>query len=79
VRDRIAVVREARAAAGLTDQPFRTVVYVEVDPSTPDLAGALTRRATEFGDIGATSVVFQTPEGAPDPRPLIDALARALT
>jgi alkanesulfonate monooxygenase SsuD/methylene tetrahydromethanopterin reductase-like flavin-dependent oxidoreductase (luciferase family) len=79
VRERIAVVREARTAAGLADEPFRVVVYVEVDPTTPDLAGVLARRAAEFGDIGATSVVFQTPEDAPDTRPLIDALARALT
>jgi alkanesulfonate monooxygenase SsuD/methylene tetrahydromethanopterin reductase-like flavin-dependent oxidoreductase (luciferase family) len=75
-RDRLAVVREGRAAAERTDEPFRAVVYVEVDPTTPDLAGELARRAAEFGDIGATSVVFQAPEGAPDPRPLIDALGR---
>ncbi|WP_308258086.1 LLM class flavin-dependent oxidoreductase [Pseudonocardia lacus] len=77
VRRQVAEVQQGREAAGRADEPFRVVVYVEVDPGAPDLADRLASRAAELGGAGATSVVFQTPGDAPDPRPVIDALARS--
>jgi alkanesulfonate monooxygenase SsuD/methylene tetrahydromethanopterin reductase-like flavin-dependent oxidoreductase (luciferase family) len=77
VRRQIASVQEGREAAGRADEPFRVVVYVELDPAATDLAAQTARRAAELGEAGATSVVFQAPGNAPDPRPLIDALVRS--
>ncbi len=77
VRRQVASVREGREAAGRADDPFRVVVYVEVDPTAADLAGEMARRTAELAGAGATSVVFQAPGDRPDPTPLIDALVRA--
>ena len=77
VRESLAAVEEGRAAAGRTDEPFRVVGYVEVDPAAPDLPDLLARRTAEFGAAGVTSVVFQTTDDDPDPEPLIAALGRA--
>jgi alkanesulfonate monooxygenase SsuD/methylene tetrahydromethanopterin reductase-like flavin-dependent oxidoreductase (luciferase family) len=71
-------VEEGRAAGGRSGEPFRVVIYVELDPSSADLAAQITRRSSELASAGVTSVVFQFPGGSPDPLPLIAALrARA--
>jgi alkanesulfonate monooxygenase SsuD/methylene tetrahydromethanopterin reductase-like flavin-dependent oxidoreductase (luciferase family) len=77
VRESLARVEEGRAAAGRTDQPFRVVIYVEVDPAAPDLPDLLAARTAELGAAGVTSVIFQATAAAPDPGPLIAALGRA--
>lgn len=55
--------------AGRTD-PFRTVVFVEVETATQ-----VGEWASRLGSAGADAVVFQAPGDAPDPRPLIEACA----
>ncbi|MCO1658313.1 LLM class flavin-dependent oxidoreductase [Pseudonocardia humida] len=77
VRRQLASVQQGREAAGRADGPFRAVVYVEADPTATDLSAQMARRAAELGGVGATSVVFQPPGVAPDPRPLIEALMRS--
>jgi alkanesulfonate monooxygenase SsuD/methylene tetrahydromethanopterin reductase-like flavin-dependent oxidoreductase (luciferase family) len=66
-------VRAARAAVDEVrgDRPFQVVLYVEVD----DL-GAVSDQVAAATAAGADVVVLQPPEDAPDPEPLIAALAR---
>jgi alkanesulfonate monooxygenase SsuD/methylene tetrahydromethanopterin reductase-like flavin-dependent oxidoreductase (luciferase family) len=54
-------VAEGRAAAGRTEEPFRTVVYVEVDTRAPDLKSTVAGAAEALGAAGADTVVFQAP------------------
>lgn len=68
------VVEEGAAAAGRTTAPL-VVVYVELDGRSPDLAGQVAAAVTDFVAQGADSVIFQSVGEAPDPEPLIAALA----
>jgi alkanesulfonate monooxygenase SsuD/methylene tetrahydromethanopterin reductase-like flavin-dependent oxidoreductase (luciferase family) len=70
-------VAEGRAAAGRTAEPFRTVVYVEVDTKASDLQARVEDTAGALGEAGADTVVFQAPGEYPDPEPLIEACAGA--
>jgi alkanesulfonate monooxygenase SsuD/methylene tetrahydromethanopterin reductase-like flavin-dependent oxidoreductase (luciferase family) len=76
VRAARAEVDAGRAAAGRTD-PYRVVVYVEPPAGLPagELADVVEMSVRGLGDAGATSVVFQGSAEAPDPGPLIHALA----
>jgi alkanesulfonate monooxygenase SsuD/methylene tetrahydromethanopterin reductase-like flavin-dependent oxidoreductase (luciferase family) len=68
-------VAEGRAAAGRTTEPFRTVVYVELDPRKGHLQAQVADAAGALGEAGADTVVFQAPGESPDPEPLIEACA----
>lgn len=68
------VVEEGAAAAGRTTPPL-VVVYVELDPSTPDLPARVASAIDAFAAEGADSVIFQSVAEAPDPEPFIAALA----
>lgn len=74
VRDGCALVGAARAAAGRTG-PARVVVYTEIDTAGPALAARVEDRAAALGAAGADAVVFQATVDAPDPEPLIAAIA----
>lgn len=68
---------EVRAARALVDEvrgdrPFQVVLYVEVDDP-----GAASDQVAAATAAGADVVVVQPPEDAPDPEPLIAALARS--
>jgi alkanesulfonate monooxygenase SsuD/methylene tetrahydromethanopterin reductase-like flavin-dependent oxidoreductase (luciferase family) len=65
-----------RAAAGRTDEPFDTVVMVELDTTTPDLVEQIDESIATLAGIGVTTVVFQPTGEAPDPQPLIAACAK---
>ncbi|WP_219415969.1 LLM class flavin-dependent oxidoreductase [Pseudonocardia nigra] len=67
-------VQEGRAAAERTD-PFRILVYVEVDATSPALAAQIDKSVEELGAAGADALIFQGTGEAPDPEPLIAALA----
>lgn len=69
------IIDEGYAASGRAGRS-RVTVYVPVDTTAPDLRGRLRERAAEFGAAGADAVSFEAPSDAPDPRPIIDALAR---
>lgn len=69
-----AIVEEGRAASGRDGLP-RVITYAEVDPAQPDLRGVLRARAEELAAAGADAVAFHGTFDAPDPRPLLDALA----
>jgi alkanesulfonate monooxygenase SsuD/methylene tetrahydromethanopterin reductase-like flavin-dependent oxidoreductase (luciferase family) len=60
-------VREVRAVSG-----GRLVVFTDVDDPAQ-----IPERAAELGEAGADAVVFTAPAEAPDPAPLIAALARS--
>jgi alkanesulfonate monooxygenase SsuD/methylene tetrahydromethanopterin reductase-like flavin-dependent oxidoreductase (luciferase family) len=72
---RVACEQVAEGRAGRTDEPFRVVVYVEVDPRAADLKAVVAETAEELGEAGADTVVFQAPGAEPDPEPLIEACA----
>jgi alkanesulfonate monooxygenase SsuD/methylene tetrahydromethanopterin reductase-like flavin-dependent oxidoreductase (luciferase family) len=78
VRAARAEVDAGRAAAGRTD-PYRVVVYLEPSTDLPagELADAVAGAARDLAGAGATSVVFQGSAAAPDPLPLIRAVAGA--
>jgi alkanesulfonate monooxygenase SsuD/methylene tetrahydromethanopterin reductase-like flavin-dependent oxidoreductase (luciferase family) len=65
-----------RRAAGRADEPFDTVVFVEVDTTAPDLDARIDESVTTLAGIGASTVVFQPTGEAPDPQPLIAACAK---
>lgn len=65
------VVRRAREAVG---GAAHLCVYTEVDLRGG--LGDLGRWVARLGAAGADTVVLQAPGDAPDPRPLVDALAR---
>lgn len=73
VRASCADIAVARAAAGRTD-PFRVVVYAQLDAVTPDTVAT---SAAELGAAGADTVVFVPADDALDPRPLVAACAAA--
>jgi alkanesulfonate monooxygenase SsuD/methylene tetrahydromethanopterin reductase-like flavin-dependent oxidoreductase (luciferase family) len=75
VRAACAEVDAGRAVGGRTD-PYQVVVYVETPtgPAADELADVVARTVRDLGEAGATSVVFQGSDTAPDPRPLLTAL-----
>lgn len=72
----VANAAAGRTAAGRTDEPFDTIVFVELDTSAADLAGRIDESVTTLAGIGVDTVVFQPTGEAPDPQPLIDACAK---
>jgi alkanesulfonate monooxygenase SsuD/methylene tetrahydromethanopterin reductase-like flavin-dependent oxidoreductase (luciferase family) len=74
VRSCRATAEEGRAAAGRTD-PVHVVSYVEVDARSAALAEQVEESIQSLAAAGANSVVFQAIGEAPDPEPLINALA----
>jgi alkanesulfonate monooxygenase SsuD/methylene tetrahydromethanopterin reductase-like flavin-dependent oxidoreductase (luciferase family) len=76
VREGAAGAAAAGKAAGRADEPFDTVVFVEVDPGASDLEARIDESVTTLTEIGATTVVFQPTGEAPDPLPLIAACAK---
>jgi alkanesulfonate monooxygenase SsuD/methylene tetrahydromethanopterin reductase-like flavin-dependent oxidoreductase (luciferase family) len=76
VRAGVANAAAGRTAAGRADEPFDTVVFVEVDTTAADLAERIDESVTTLAGIGATTVVFQPTGEAPDPLPLIAACAK---
>ena len=72
----VAEVDAGRATAGRTD-PYHVVVYTEppTDLSAGELADVVATTVRDLGAAGATSVVFQGSADAPDPAPLVRALA----
>jgi alkanesulfonate monooxygenase SsuD/methylene tetrahydromethanopterin reductase-like flavin-dependent oxidoreductase (luciferase family) len=77
VRAARAEVEEGRAAAGRTDR-YQVVVYTGPPTGLPpdELAGVLATTVRDLERAGATSVVFQGSDDAPDPMPLLAALPR---
>ena len=75
LRAALAEVDAGRATAGRTDPP-RVVVYIEPPVGLPadELADVVGRSVRDLGEAGATSVVFQGSDAAPDPAPLLRAL-----
>jgi alkanesulfonate monooxygenase SsuD/methylene tetrahydromethanopterin reductase-like flavin-dependent oxidoreductase (luciferase family) len=76
VREGAAQAAAARNAAGRGDEPFDTVVFVDVDPAAPDVDARIDETIVTMSGIGATTVVFVPPGETPDPRPLIEACAK---
>jgi hypothetical protein len=76
VREGVANAAAAREAAGRADEPFDTVVFVEVDPRASDLEARIDESVTTLAEIGAATVVFQPTGEAPDSLPLIAACAK---
>ncbi len=72
VRAALVHVERGRTAAGRTD-PFRVIAYLEVVDAAAD---GLRQQVLDLGAAGADTVVLQPPGDAPDPDPLIDAVAR---
>jgi alkanesulfonate monooxygenase SsuD/methylene tetrahydromethanopterin reductase-like flavin-dependent oxidoreductase (luciferase family) len=75
LRASLAEVDAGRAAAERTDPP-RVVVYIEPPVGLPadELADVVGQSVRDLGEAGATSVVFQGSDEAPDPAPLLRAL-----
>jgi len=69
VRASCADIAEARAAVGRTE-PFRVVVYVQLDEVTPQRVESA---AAELGAAGADTVVFLAGDADLDPLPLVEA------
>jgi alkanesulfonate monooxygenase SsuD/methylene tetrahydromethanopterin reductase-like flavin-dependent oxidoreductase (luciferase family) len=76
VREGVANAAAGRKTGGRVDEPFDTVVFVEVDPGASDLEARIDESITTFTGIGAGTVVFQPTGQAPDPLPLIAACAK---
>ena len=82
VADADAVRRARTAVDGWRERPGTlgrgsVVVYTEVDPEGPGLEDRVAERVAVLQDAGADRVVLQASASAPDPRPLINALASA--
>lgn len=73
VRVSCADIAAARAAVGRSE-PFRVVVYAQLDEVGPQ---AVADVAAELGEAGADTVVFVPRDADPDPMPLIEACAAA--
>jgi len=71
VRAALAHVEGGRA--GRSD-PFRAVVYVELDATAPALRDRVADAVSAYARAGAGTVVLQATAAAPDPEPLIAAL-----
>lgn len=69
-----AAVAEGAAAAGRDAAPH-VVAYVEVDPTAADLRARIAENVATCAAAGAHSIVFQGTEDAPDPEPIIAAIA----
>jgi len=76
VREGVANAAAGSAAAGRGDEPFDTVVFVEVDAGATDLADRIEESIGTFAEIGASTVVFQPTGEAPAALPLIEACAK---
>ncbi|QYN34435.1 LLM class flavin-dependent oxidoreductase [Pseudonocardia sp. DSM 110487] len=76
VREGVANAAAGSKAAGRSGEPFDTVVFVEVDAGAPDLVARIDESVTTLAEIGASTVVFQPVGEAPDPLPLIAAVAK---
>jgi alkanesulfonate monooxygenase SsuD/methylene tetrahydromethanopterin reductase-like flavin-dependent oxidoreductase (luciferase family) len=76
VRAALEHVAEGRAAAGRTGEPFRAVVFVELDTKDPALPAQVDETASALGEAGADVVVFHALGEHPDPEPLVEACAR---
>ena len=76
LREGVANAAAGSRAAGRADEPFDTVVFVEVDTTAPDLDARIDESITTLVGIGASTVVFQPTGEAPDPQPLIAACAK---
>jgi alkanesulfonate monooxygenase SsuD/methylene tetrahydromethanopterin reductase-like flavin-dependent oxidoreductase (luciferase family) len=76
VRAACVEVEAGRAVAGRTD-PYQVVVYIEppVSVEADELADVVAKAVRDLGGAGATSVVFQGSAEAPDPGPLLRAIA----
>jgi alkanesulfonate monooxygenase SsuD/methylene tetrahydromethanopterin reductase-like flavin-dependent oxidoreductase (luciferase family) len=76
VRAACVEVEAGRAVAGRTD-PYKVVVYIEppVGLAADGLADVVAKAVRDLGGAGATSVVFQGSAEAPDPGPLLRAIA----
>jgi alkanesulfonate monooxygenase SsuD/methylene tetrahydromethanopterin reductase-like flavin-dependent oxidoreductase (luciferase family) len=76
VRAACVEVEAGRAVAGRTD-PYQVVVYIEppVALEADELADVVAMAVRDLGGAGATSVVFQGSAEAPDPGPLLRAIA----
>jgi alkanesulfonate monooxygenase SsuD/methylene tetrahydromethanopterin reductase-like flavin-dependent oxidoreductase (luciferase family) len=76
VRAACVEVEAGRAVAGRTD-PYQVVVYIEppVSVEADELADVVEKVVRDLGEAGATSVVFQGSAEAPDPGPLLRAIA----
>ena len=75
VRAACALVAEGRDGAGRAAEPFRTTVYVELDPTATGLPARIADAIGTLGEAGADAVVLQGTGEAPDPQPLIEACA----
>jgi alkanesulfonate monooxygenase SsuD/methylene tetrahydromethanopterin reductase-like flavin-dependent oxidoreductase (luciferase family) len=76
IREGVANATAGSRAAGRADEPFDTVVFVELDTGAPDLEARIDESVTTLAGVGADTVVFQATGEAPDPQPLIAACAR---
>jgi alkanesulfonate monooxygenase SsuD/methylene tetrahydromethanopterin reductase-like flavin-dependent oxidoreductase (luciferase family) len=76
IRDGVANAAAGAREAGRAEEPFDTIVFVEVDAAGPDLVARVDESIATFAEIGATTVVFQPTGEAPDPLPLIAACAK---
>jgi alkanesulfonate monooxygenase SsuD/methylene tetrahydromethanopterin reductase-like flavin-dependent oxidoreductase (luciferase family) len=76
IREGVANAAAGSRAAGRADEPFDTVVFVELDTRAPDLEARIDESVTTLAGVGADTVVFQATDEAPDPQPLIAACAR---
>jgi alkanesulfonate monooxygenase SsuD/methylene tetrahydromethanopterin reductase-like flavin-dependent oxidoreductase (luciferase family) len=76
VRAACVEVEAGRAVAGRPD-PYQVVVYIEPRASVEadELADVVAKAVRDLGGAGATSVVFQGSAEAPDPGPLLRAIA----
>ncbi len=74
-------VRRARTAIDERQERTRTaarrsvVVYTEVDTAGPSVRERVAERVGALHEAGADRVILQASAGAPDPRPIIEALS----
>jgi alkanesulfonate monooxygenase SsuD/methylene tetrahydromethanopterin reductase-like flavin-dependent oxidoreductase (luciferase family) len=73
IRDEFTTAAEGRSGAGRAGEPFDNVIFVELDPASPDLAAQMEESVATLSGVGAGTVVFHGCEGAFDPEPLIAA------
>jgi alkanesulfonate monooxygenase SsuD/methylene tetrahydromethanopterin reductase-like flavin-dependent oxidoreductase (luciferase family) len=76
VRRARGLIDEARAAAG-RDGRARLVAYAPLDARLPDLRARIPELVAAHAEAGSDTVVLEAFGDAPDPRPIIEALAEA--
>jgi alkanesulfonate monooxygenase SsuD/methylene tetrahydromethanopterin reductase-like flavin-dependent oxidoreductase (luciferase family) len=76
IREGVAHTAAGVRAAGRADEPFDTVVFVEVEAKAPDLEARIAESVGTLAELGASTVVFQPTGEAPDPLPIVAACAR---